>query len=441
MAEVVKDAILATSPTVSKSLPGQIPAPAAQPAPKLPEQNVVSGGSFFGGAGQDVNTRTKALLEAVATGGKRGLDSFKQAETAIGDYRKQALGRAQSRAALIGGPEAQGFEAIADTQFGARQADLAQSTTAFTEDMARRGIAGKGALDQLRGILPILQAKTQKQIARTQEAKLSEAKESLAKDWEAKALGQAEIDEKTAADNLSTLDKDITRLESERAELEKPIKERSGRIGAIDKEIQKLQKEEIELSKAPALQGVGPRSTMKKLAERQTALIKERHALIKESQDKLKEWDSRNAKALEGRRAEREKFAGVTPETRAERARRIATEQLGVEAPLATGKINVKDTAFATKPPADDKTLITKAGLADKKELDTLRSTDVYQEFTEALPTLLETTTKEGVLQTLRQQAVIDGKFNTKLYNLLVTEFGNLFPTSASLRSQEMGTG
>jgi hypothetical protein len=432
------------SPTVTKSLPGVIPAQTAAPAPKLPAQNVLSGGS--------VNARTKALLEAVATGGKRGLESYQQSETAINDYRKQALGRTSALAALVGGPEAQGFEKIADQQYGARLTDLDQSRTAFTEDIARRGIAGKSALDQLAAVEPLVRAQVTKAIEKKRAETVASAKEKVNKDWEAKALGQAEIDEQTAAKNTETLDKDIARLEGERTKLAGAASSREGRVGAIDKKLTDLEKERRASTSGnnygKMKEGFGfpggknPRST-KDVDREMQALRMERHQLLKGQSMGLKEWDEKNASKLEGLKSEREKYANINPETRADRARGIATSQLGIEAPLATGKINTKDTSFATKPAPDDATLIKKAGLKDAKELGALRQSEGYQKVSGNLTSWVQNgVTKEQFLAALRTEPTLtkNGAFDAKLYNLLVSEVANLFPSSASLRSMNQGT-
>lgn len=434
--------VVASSPTVTKSLPGVIPAPQV-PAPKLPAQNVVNGGS--------VDARTKALLEAVATGGKRGLQAYQDSEQAIGQYRQQALGRANKLAGIIGGPEAQGFEQVADQQYGARLADLSQARTAFTEDMARRGLAGRTAVDAFGSIAPLVRAQVEHDINQKRADKVAEAKDKISKDWETRSLGQAEMDENTARDNVTTLDKDISRLEGDRQKLADAATNRTGRISDIDKRLGDLDKEwrradsktnadELAGGLAPGKGGVRPKKQIEAEAD---ALRMERHKLIQNNQKGLKDWDTANGGRLAQLKADREKYAAITPETRAERARGIATNQLGIEAPLATGKINSKDTSYATAPAPDDKTLITKAGLKDTKELTDLRGSEGYKKVHDNLTSWVQNgVTKEQFLAALRSEPTMmnNGAFNAKLYNLLVTEVGNLFPTSASLRSMAQGT-
>lgn len=444
MTDIVKQAapavaqqgqVVAESPTVTKSLPGQIP------APKLPAQNIISGG--------DVTSRTKALLEAVATGGKRGLQSYQQSENAINEYRKQALGRSSALAALIGGPESQGFEQITDQQYGARLADLDQSRTVFTEDMARRGIAGKGALDQLKAIEPIIRAQVQKKIEKARAESVAAAKDKVNKDWESRALGQAELDEQTAASNVATLDKDIARLTGERDKLAKDATNREGRIGELDKRMAELRAEYAgsqRKNNAEVLFGnkVRTKRSSKEIGAEMDAVAAERHSLIKQRGAGLKEWDEKNGKTLANLTAERDKYAGINAETRDQRARTIATDQLGIDPSLATGKINIKDTAYATKPAADDATLIKKANLKDAQELSTLRNNEGYKKVQENLSDWVAGgTTKEQFLAAMRVDPMFQkegGGFDAKLYNLIVAETAGLFPTAASLRSMNQGT-
>lgn len=106
-----------------------------------------------------------ALLKAAATGGTAGVQAYREAQQYMTEAQAQAAQRAAARAALIGGPEAQGFENISNTSYGRQISGL------------RRGEAGQAAFDsslakagaeydrRLKAALPLMDAETRKLLA------------------------------------------------------------------------------------------------------------------------------------------------------------------------------------------------------------------------------------------------------------------------------------
>lgn len=113
----------------------------------------------------DVASRTKNLLAAVASGGSQGLRAYEQSEAALRQAKTDAVARAQQRASLIGGPEAQGFEAAAAGQFDRRLGDVANSRGSFESHMAGLGAAHKNYLSQVSAAVPLVRADTERQLA------------------------------------------------------------------------------------------------------------------------------------------------------------------------------------------------------------------------------------------------------------------------------------
>ena len=90
-----------------------------------------------------------AQLAAAAQGGSAGLTAYKQAQTELDQLQANALANARKRASLIGGPEAQGFEAIAAQDYDRARRNLSTQEQSFQGHQA----ANRGAFDKYFGQL------------------------------------------------------------------------------------------------------------------------------------------------------------------------------------------------------------------------------------------------------------------------------------------------
>lgn len=127
----------AGDPVMGTALPAPAPAPAALPAPAPAP------------AGDKA-----AILAAAAQGGQGGIDAYKQAQSTLAGLQQNAIANARARAALIGGPESQGFENIANQFYDRGQANLAASNAAFQGQQAANKAAFDKYQSQLKGDLP-----------------------------------------------------------------------------------------------------------------------------------------------------------------------------------------------------------------------------------------------------------------------------------------------
>lgn len=147
----------------------------------------------------DVAGRTRALLQAVATGGTAGLRAYESGQQALTQSKTDAVTRAQTRAGLIGGPEAQGFESQAVQVYDRGLGNLASARSGFEANMAQLGTAHKNYLDQVAAAVPLVRADTQRQLALRKAAVDAE----LAKQAERDARAAAKEDKPKASDILN----------------------------------------------------------------------------------------------------------------------------------------------------------------------------------------------------------------------------------------------
>jgi hypothetical protein len=150
----------------------------------------------------DVAARTKALLSAVATGGTAGLKAYEQSIASTGQAKTDAVTRAQQRAGLIGGPEAQGFEGQASSAYDRGLSNLGNARGSFEANMAHLGSAHKNYLDQVGAAVPLVRADTQKQLALKQQA-IDAALAKDAADAEKAAEKEAKANKPKLADILN----------------------------------------------------------------------------------------------------------------------------------------------------------------------------------------------------------------------------------------------
>lgn len=147
----------------------------------------------------DVAGRTRALLQAVATGGTAGLRAYESGQQALTQSKTDAVTRAQTRAGLIGGPEAQGFESQAVQVYDRGLGNLASARSGFEANMAQLGTAHKNYLDQVAAAVPLVRADTQRQLALRKAAVDAE----LAREAERDAKAAAKENKPKASDILN----------------------------------------------------------------------------------------------------------------------------------------------------------------------------------------------------------------------------------------------
>lgn len=382
----------------------------------------------------EVKARQKALLSTIATGGTRGLQSFEQAEQAVNEQRKNALGRANSIAGIIGGPESQGFEKIPEQQYGSRLADIAQSRSNFTQDLARRGIAGQSALSGLEKISPLLQQQTQSKLA-------TAAKTALQKDWEKKALGQAEMDESTATENQKKGQTELDQLNGQLSGIQNQIDTNQKAIDSINDRRKKLTDEwrgadakniaEQVAGKTPLGHG---RNKQEIEADLQ-ATAQNRHKLIQANGRLTGDLATQKGQlqpridAVTKTLAEQGK---ITPETRSERARGIATSQLGIAPELATGGLGPEDVNPARLGTKDEQSLAAKARIP-LTGLTQVRQDPAYATVEQHLPQWrkggMTLEQFDNALQTDDSMYNEDGSFKDSVYRLIMAEVGSTLPT------------
>ena len=122
------------------ALAGPVPAPVALPPSNTPATK-----------GADVGA-----LAAAAHGGQAGLDAYNQAKANLGSLQQQAVQEAQARANIIGGPEAQGFENIANQFYTRGQANLDAAQAGFNTQQAGNKAAFDKYFKSLQDNIPAL---------------------------------------------------------------------------------------------------------------------------------------------------------------------------------------------------------------------------------------------------------------------------------------------
>lgn len=380
----------------------------------------------------DSAERRRGMLEAVATGGQRGLEAFKTAEKAINELRSQAVQRAAQRASLIGGPESQGFEAIPELQFGNRLAQLTRQRTTFEEDMSRLGSAGGGYLKEL-SELP--------QQAYEQSASASRAKSSRegADDFLKRALGMAEMEEINAAKDLDLAGRNLAGAEStyqqgmsaagDQAKAAKQFVSKA--IANFNYEKNRLQREGKWDAANQRPTAEGEKDFRFQAAQKQISDAYQQQAGVQAGAGLRALGTARKAKTQAEQR-----YSELTPENRASRARALAIAQ-GIDPALVLGTIGEEDipTARRTSAPKTDKDLASRARL-NMSDLDEVRKDSDYQSFRRNLEGILsQGLTFEELDQALKDPNgtyglfTKDGKLKQRTYRTILAEFGDLFPT------------
>lgn len=297
----------------------------------------------YGAISPQVNAQKKAILEAVASGGTKGLQAYEQAQQEIASSKDDAVGRTKAIAGLIGGPESQGFEAPIVRQFDTRMADLGQRRAGFSEDMARLGVAGQTALSSLGALAPLMKQKDQQSLAQS-------VRDTALKDWEARSLGQAEMDEQSAANAAANAEKAFSENEKAIDNFNKRIQ--SGQkavtlgndvLGRVVVDLQKkglwdAKRQRPKTTSGPDYEKFQDALRMRDGARQILTEVENSPELGRLQQERASRQEALNA-AL-----------GATKIPRSDRARRIATDQFGVEPQLALGKLGAEDIPKARQP-------------------------------------------------------------------------------------------
>lgn len=96
-------------------------------------------------------SKDPAALAAAAQGGQAGLTAYQQSVKTVDELQGNALANARSRAAIVGGPEAQGFEKIAGQFYDRTKANLATSHQADQNLQGQNRAAFDKYFGQLKG--------------------------------------------------------------------------------------------------------------------------------------------------------------------------------------------------------------------------------------------------------------------------------------------------
>jgi hypothetical protein len=375
---------------------------------------------------------TKEKLTAIAQGGTAGLKQYETAQSILNQSRQLALSRATDRSRLIGGPESQGFEAFTEGEFGRRQADLAQAGNAARIAGGHRQAAIDNYRKALQAGIPLSMA-AGKSAGEAAAAKANKGNE----DFVARALGQAKLDEDAAAANLQKGRGDIEALNKERSNFDFQISTVENMIKQIDDETKENQEQLRSLRTAPALQGVGPRRTIKQLEEEISGDQRRKERLQGAKvkwETRRSEWDRTKGEQLKTRTKEIGEQESFTPETRAQRAREIAIRQLNVDPALATGKIGVEEDSVSKTPkgPALDAHLMSQAKIS-AKDLQEVRANEQYTKVAGQLERAVAVLPKEEALQ------LINLVGDPKVRAVLKAQFEGEFLTAAQLKKAEEG--
>ena len=123
------------------------------------------------------------LLKAAATGGSDGVRAYKQAQAYMQTQADQAAQRAAARAALVGGPEAQGFGQSTQDYYGRQLSNLQrgeQGQAAYESNLAK---AGSEYDRRLKAAIPLMNAETRKLLAKYEAGAAAKQKADLDKNF------------------------------------------------------------------------------------------------------------------------------------------------------------------------------------------------------------------------------------------------------------------
>jgi hypothetical protein len=376
---------------------------------------------------------TKEKLTAIAQGGAAGLKNLQASQNFLQEQRQMALSRAAQRSAIVGGPEAQGFESFTEGEFARRSADIAAADKAASQ-------AGGYRNQAIANYRKALQGGIASNFAFGKAKGEKEAAASTKEDFVAKALGQAELDEQTAAGNLSKGQQELDALNKERSTKDFHIQQTQSTIDSINERLKAIDKEwKAADSKSNAeklMHGVGLTDKVrskKEIQADQDRLRMQRHRVItnlNRQKAELTEWDRTKGEALKTRTSELdEQKTKFSPETRADRAREIAIRQMNVDPALATGKIGVEDVkSRLPKPGASDQAVLSKANVS-MDQLLAAKQNPEYVENAELLSLGISSMSKEKALQ------LINTVTDPTVRAVLKAQYADEYLTAAQLKS------
>jgi hypothetical protein len=382
---------------------------------------------------------TKEKLTAIATGGAAGLKNLQSSQDFLQAQRTMALQRAGQRSAIIGGPEAQGFESYTEGEFARRSADIAAAdrTASTAGGMRQAAIANyrKALQAGIPANFAFGKAKGEKEAA-------AAAAKANKEDFVSKALGQAEIDEKTAAARLADLD-------SQTAGINTPLQEAKGKLAELDAQQKALESEMKAVGSSfqggitgglKALSSLLPGGQKALTNDKAVAEQRAKYERLRTERDRIANEKGRlsfqigqdeksGQTRLDALAAQREQFTAFSPETRADRAREIAIRQMNVDPALATGKIGVEDVkSRLPKPGASDAAVMSKANLS-MDELVAAKEKPEYVENAELLALGISSMSKEKALQ------LINTIEDPQVRAVLRAQFEGEYLTAAQLKS------
>lgn len=169
------------------------------------------------------NDSKRKALEAVAQGGKAGLDAYNAAQKDLATQRTGALDAAMERSRDTGGGANTGQEFLTNT-FNRNQSSLSNLSAASQDRFANMGASNASYFDKLNATLPLL-ANQNREKAMTQENKI---KATIA---EAQAAAEARAKEKQA-DREFQLARDAARESA--ADKRAAAKDSAGKVPTLD---------------------------------------------------------------------------------------------------------------------------------------------------------------------------------------------------------------
>lgn len=297
-----------------------------------------------------VDPAKAAALAAGAHGGQAGIDAYKQAQAQLDTLQANALKNAQARAALIGGPESQGFEALANQAYDRSRANLLTQQNAFTGQQAANKAAFEKYFGQLHADLPKLNEYIKSQLSSYEAKKKANAPFPLAeiKGLTEAGLPQAKTESEAATQAATAAAGREAQLKG--GEFSAPTKERlQGQVKAMhdydDRMRRKYGKEWDKLAfgdpgaQEALLAHGGGDATLKDIAGRAVItdeISRLRGLYNRASGNEARQLPAATAKVAETQQAAQEKALLATPEGY---ARNVAVTRFGVSPEKATGKL------------------------------------------------------------------------------------------------------
>lgn len=183
-----------------------------------------------------------AQLKAGAQAGSAGIDAFKSAQAAIDAQQAQAVKDAQARAAIIGGPEAQGFESIPNEFYTRAKAGLAASGAAHQNLQAQNRAAFDKYFGQLKGDMGAINDYIKNTLGSYEAKKRSAAeKAAAAKGFDTEVLGQTSLDLKEAATQRDALKSELDKAIADANAANPATDTRDSKVGLLESQRHAIQ--------------------------------------------------------------------------------------------------------------------------------------------------------------------------------------------------------